>query len=135
MYSAVYCEEVLIEDAKFIKYQYEHILMQAVRRNANIYPLYQNFSAAQKECYPKLIEITEKGTSVDLQSLIEHTIKRLIKSFNVSLPPIANRVCELELILKWGCDGSDPIRVNTNRSSKILKQLTKQFFQYLCHSV
>lgn len=99
-------EEVLIEDAKLIKYQYEHIRMQAARRNANICPLYQNFSAAQKKCYPKLIEITKKGASVDLQSLIEHTIKRLIKSFNVSLPPIANRLCELELILKWGCDGS-----------------------------
>lgn len=65
-------EEALIEDAKLTKYQYEHIRMQAARRNANIYPLYQNFSAAQKECYPKLIEITEKGASVDLQSLIEH---------------------------------------------------------------
>jgi len=26
--------------------------------------------------------------------------------FNVSLPPITDGKCELELILKWGCDGS-----------------------------
>ncbi|EFN88661.1 hypothetical protein EAI_08005, partial [Harpegnathos saltator] len=43
------------------------------------YPSYKNLSVAKKECYPELIEITEKGASVILQSLIKHTIKRLIK--------------------------------------------------------
>ncbi|XP_070519748.1 uncharacterized protein [Cardiocondyla obscurior] len=96
----------LIEDAKLTKYQYECIRINAAQRNANIYPLYKNLSFAKKECYPESIIITEKGASVDLQSLINHTTKRLIKQPNILLPPISNRIIELELILKWGCDGS-----------------------------
>lgn len=90
----------LIEDAKFSKYQYEHIRMEGARKNANIYPLYKNLSTAKKECYSHSIEITEESASVNLQSLIKHTIERLIKDPTGSLTPITDRKCELELTLK-----------------------------------
>jgi len=99
-------DEALIEDAKLTKYQYEHIRMEAIQRNANIYPSYKKLNAAKKKCYPDSIEKTEKGASVDLQLLIKHTVERLIMDCNVSLPPITDGKCELELILKWECDGS-----------------------------
>jgi len=51
----------LIEDAKLTKYQYEHIRMEAIQRNANIYPSYKKINVAKKKCYPDSIEITEKG--------------------------------------------------------------------------
>jgi len=38
----------LIEDAKLTKYQYEHIRMEAIHRNANIYPSYKKLNAAKK---------------------------------------------------------------------------------------
>lgn len=60
----------------------------------------------RKHCYPEQIEVTDKGASVDLQSLLYHTISRIIMNPNVSLPEASERICDLKLIVKWGCDGS-----------------------------
>jgi hypothetical protein len=96
----------LIEDAKLSKYQYEHIRIEVTKRNCNILPSYKRLKNTKAECYPDSVNVTEKGAWIDLQSLMNHTGKRLIKDRNVILPSATEKKRILRLTVKWGCDGS-----------------------------
>lgn len=99
----------LIEDAKLSKWQYDTIRKRAKEKNADIFIPYKKLSEAKKECYPasSSISITEKGASIDLQALLNHTCTRLFK-----IPTILSQLPEdktevsLTLSVKWGCDGA-----------------------------
>lgn len=97
----------LIEDAKLSKFQYERIRIQAKASNADIFPAYKQLAPARKQCYPDNVHVTEKGVSIDLQSLIDHTVRRFFLDSSVRLPEIVeSNVYPLTFLVKWGCDGS-----------------------------
>lgn len=54
----------------------------------------------QKECFPELIEISDDGVKVSLQSLLNHTALRFMKLLNFNLNNSKNCI----MISKWGCD-------------------------------
>ena len=64
----------LIEEADLSKTQYHMIHTQAKKRNADIYPAYDNLVKSKEECYPHSIKVTEKGFTIRLKSLLDHTI-------------------------------------------------------------
>ncbi|KAE9522419.1 hypothetical protein AGLY_017178 [Aphis glycines] len=70
----------------------------------NIFSAYDHVLNAKKECYPKNIRITETSCQVPLQDLLDHTIIRILKIPNIKMPE--NIVDNIELLCKWGCDGS-----------------------------
>lgn len=77
--------------------------------NKNIYPCYSLLKKAKVQCYPKeeSINVTETSVEIKLQDLLDHTVSRLC----TYLQEVFNDFTEgekrnLELITKWGCDGS-----------------------------
>lgn len=95
----------ILIDAELTKNQYEVI------RDANkkVYPCYSLVKNAKKECYPAedSIVVSETVSEVKLQALLDHTSSRLCKYLEEVLKNIdIDAKHNLELITKWGCDGS-----------------------------
>lgn len=69
------------------------------------YPPYEKLRCLKKDCYPDNVTITEHGASVHLQSLLDHTIHRIISSLE---PSRLNNINGKKFILngKWGMDGA-----------------------------
>lgn len=74
-----------------------------------MYPCYSLIEKAKKNCYPdeQSMRVTETCAEVKLQDLFNHTSLRLCKY----LEPVIETISEeekanLQLIIKWGCDGS-----------------------------
>lgn len=77
--------------------------------NKNIYPCYSLIKNAKKECYPKeqSIKVTETCAEIMLQDLLDHTASRLCKYVEEVIETCAEEESKnLELVTKWGCDGS-----------------------------
>lgn len=80
--------------------------------NKGVFPCYTLIREAKKLCYPKpeSIRVTETSVEVVLQDLLDHTIKRLCLYLEDVLQSCdAVELKSLELITKWGCDGSHQI--------------------------
>lgn len=58
----------------------------------------------KKKCYPSNIDIGELGCTIPLQNLLDHTINRFIQI--PSINTIKSSTKYLEILYKWGCDGS-----------------------------
>lgn len=94
-------------DLKLSLHQYELFHSQAKQRNADIYPPYYKVFEAKKECYPSSdsTTISEMGANIALQSLLNHTVERLVKSCDQNIiEEVAEQ--ELEATYKWGLDGA-----------------------------
>lgn len=92
-------------EANLSRRQYE-IIRQS---DKTLYPCYTILQRAKKECYPKLeaYQVTATYAEIRLQDLLEHTSNRLIlylEDVLQSLP--SEEIASLELVYKWGCDGS-----------------------------
>lgn len=68
----------LMVDTNLSVHQYNIIQHQAKSRNANIYPPYNRILKAKKMCYPmdESITVTDTGTNIKLQGLLDHTSAR-----------------------------------------------------------
>lgn len=95
----------LFIEANLSRKQYEII------RNSDkkLYPCYTLIQRAKQECYPirEAYHVTATTAEVRLQSLLNHTAQRLLlyledvlETFNIQ------NIASLELVYKWGCDGS-----------------------------
>lgn len=72
----------------------------------DIYPCYSLLQIAKKECYPKSI-VSESIAEITLQDLLDHTTQRLclyLQKVLMTATEIEGQ--NMELICKWGCDGS-----------------------------
>ncbi|KAK4883413.1 hypothetical protein RN001_006732 [Aquatica leii] len=100
----------LVVEGKMSKSQYQLIRSVSVQKNCKLYPPYKCVLDAKKKCYPKKSEIsvTESGATVRLQALLNHTAERLlIVQSDVIKSLSENEIgINLELICKWGCDGT-----------------------------
>ncbi|KAF2905648.1 hypothetical protein ILUMI_00526 [Ignelater luminosus] len=95
-------------DNRMTKKQYIRLLSK--EHNANIYPTYKDILQTKEQCYPSEIIVSEKCAEVELQSLIDHTITRLVSvQYDVikqSLETMDISALPILVIFKWGCDGS-----------------------------
>ena len=81
----------------------------------DIYPCYSLIQQAKKMCYPKeeFIDVTETKAEVKLQALLDHTIVRLSMYLDDILEVFSEAERNnLQLISKWGCDGSNQTQYN-----------------------
>lgn len=97
----------VITGARLTKFQYNIIRSNALEENCSLYPNYESVIKAKKRCYPDNLKITENLAEVPLQDLINHTIKRLCIALSDVLTSLdENKLNNLWLISKWGCDGT-----------------------------
>lgn len=92
-------------EGDFTRRQWE--IIQSASKN--IYPCYSLIQKAKKQCYPReeAIRVTETCIEVQLQALLDHTVSRLMKYLTEVIESCTKKEKEnLEIILKWGCDGS-----------------------------
>jgi hypothetical protein len=95
----------MLTNADLTKYQYEVIRETLKRSGFNILPTYKKVLEAKKECYPSGIKVTESKAEIDLQNLLDHTVKRIFQSFDEKTVSQIDKD-QLVLISKWGCDGT-----------------------------
>lgn len=99
----------LYVDGRLTKHSYNLIRAGAKAHNADIYPAYNVIKQAKGACYPdkESLSVSETVAEVKLQSLVDHTAKRLLV---VQEDVLKQEACDLshdlKLIYKWGCDGS-----------------------------
>lgn len=77
--------------------------------NKGVFPCYTLIREAKKDCYPEQesMRVTETCAEVLLQGLLDHTVTRLCRYLDEVLDTCSKEEMEnLELITKWGCDGS-----------------------------
>lgn len=92
----------LIIEGKLTISQYKLIRSQAKEMGSDLYPSYKRIFEAKQRCYPDGIEVYDDRAEVSLQSLLNHTASRLLQTFE----ELGTSVPQLELIVKWGFDGS-----------------------------
>lgn len=73
-------------------------------RNANIYPSYDALLLAKKKCYPIGVQISDLFAEVPLQSLVDHTVMRIVAAQKEEFINLNEET--ITAVYKWGCDGS-----------------------------
>lgn len=94
----------MISELGLTKAQYG-ILNNILRKSSPVaLPCYRSLKSTRFSCYPAegSVTVTDRSASVRLQSMIDHLATRLVMLSKVDTTDTRN----LELILKWGCDGS-----------------------------
>ncbi|XP_069685850.1 uncharacterized protein [Periplaneta americana] len=74
-----------------------------------LYPCYSVLQKAKKDCYPvpESYQVTATCAEINLQDLLNHTVARLLLYLQEVVQTLSEDECNtLELITKWGCDGS-----------------------------
>ena len=59
--------------------QYQLIRNASIAQNANIFPSLKNILSAKSACYPQDTVITETSALCNLQSLLDHTVSRILQ--------------------------------------------------------
>lgn len=92
----------LFVSAKLTKFQYNLIRDSTKESGHDCFPSYFQITQAKNDCYPspESVTITESSAAITLQSLLDKTIHRLLKTIKPT------EFTNLTLISKWGCDGS-----------------------------
>lgn len=94
----------------FSKAQYCNIQSENKSRNCNIYPPYKSLTAVKSKCRPEGIEVLENMARVPLESLLQHTVSRLIKFQMDVLMAVLNKTesnsIDAELVVSYGFDSS-----------------------------
>ncbi|XP_075979633.1 uncharacterized protein LOC142978911 [Anticarsia gemmatalis] len=81
--------------------------------NKKFYPCYSILQKAKNECYPikESYRVTATCAEINLQDLLNHTASRLIMHLKEVMAAIKDEDRQqMELICKWGCDGSQQVR-------------------------
>lgn len=115
----------LFIEGKFTKFQYNLMRSQAKELGSNLYPSYDRVLEAKRQCYPNGIKITDSSAEVFVQSLLNHTASRLLKTCETVLNQLDSSTRAFELIVKWGFDGSSghsQYKQNISSNLKIIDQ-------------
>lgn len=90
----------ILVEAKLSRYQYGIIRSSAPEK----FPSYKTVQAAKKFCYPENIVVSETTALVALQSMLNHTAKRLLLTIDSVIQTLEQD--HVTLYTKWGFDGS-----------------------------
>lgn len=93
-------------DGRFSKQTYTKIRAHNLKMfGSKLYPPYYEIVSAKQDCYPDNIEITDLGVKVDLISLLECTVRRILTIVDVT--EVQNlQGKKLTFLGKWGMDGA-----------------------------
>ena len=69
----------LFVDCDMTKYSHQTVRSAAERKQAEIYPSYNNIGEAKNKCYPENVVINETSAEVPLQNLLDLTAIRIIR--------------------------------------------------------
>lgn len=94
----------LLLDASLSKHQYQVLRNAAKSIGCDIFPDYHKVLEAKRQCYPTDIDVTESYACVGLQSLLDHTTRRLFEV--MSEDDLTKISVNSKFLHKWGCDGS-----------------------------
>ncbi|KAK2579423.1 hypothetical protein KPH14_002635 [Odynerus spinipes] len=93
-------------DGNMNKKSYTAVQKRLKMVGLKIFPPYPFITEEKKNGYPDNVTITEVSAEVQLQSLVEHTVKRLCVVQHDVLMQSRDILTNVEFIFKWGCDGS-----------------------------
>lgn len=96
-------------EGRFSKNQYLVVRAGCKLVNSRAFPSYNVLREAKNSCYPpiKTITYTEKRAAVELQALLDLTVKRIVLAQESAIQNISNvDLGKMTLICKWGCDGT-----------------------------
>lgn len=82
---------------------------EIIRETTGNLPCYSVLQKYKNICYPprESIHVSEDCAEVKLQAVIDHTAERLLKYLEEVLSTLKDNECNtLNMICKWGCDGS-----------------------------
>ena len=98
----------LFVEGRYTKASWQLTRSSARGQHADIFPAYNRIRAAKVECYPDGVVVEPGRAEVPLQSLLDHTARRLVRLQEDVIRQAAGdkREIELELLSKWGFDGS-----------------------------
>lgn len=100
----------MIVDENLSTEQYRGIRLHTIPYSPKLYPCYDLVKQSKLLCYPSLVTVTETYAEINLQSLIDHTVKRLIDAQYEVFKSFSAIQDELSIIIKWGCDGAEQNR-------------------------
>jgi len=112
----------ILMDAELSKHQYKVIRNALKDYGCDVFPPYYLLLEEKKKCYPEHVTITETSAKIELQSLMDHTAKRLIAT--KSQEDITTISSELTLVTKWGCDGSQQSQYHQKFTEDIEKDVS-----------
>ncbi|GBM39141.1 hypothetical protein AVEN_262463-1 [Araneus ventricosus] len=100
--------------------QYQRILEHAENLKYKLYPSYHTVKEAKHLCRPHSISVTETSAEITFQTLVDHTVSRIchIEFVTEKLRFPTNDATEV--IMKWGCDGSEQNRYKQKFSEENL---------------
>lgn len=99
----------LLIELKLSRSQYQSLRTISRENKCKLYPSYKIVLEAKRKCYPlkSNISVTECSVEVKLQALLDHTANRiLLTQMDVIKSLASENVRNLNLICKWGCDGT-----------------------------
>lgn len=99
------CALSMFVEADLSRRQYEIIR----DTNKNVYPCYSLLQKAKQDCYPpkESYHVTATSAELNIQNLMDHTVQRLLLALEEVLHTLTEEDRKtLQLICKWGCDGS-----------------------------
>ncbi|KAF0751334.1 Uncharacterized protein FWK35_00022448 [Aphis craccivora] len=80
------------------------------------------------------LEITESGCKIPLQDLLDHTTNRIIQ-IPQYIRPIESHMNNLEVLYKWGCDGSSETKESTKEEVEDIEiQINKLVATNITHN-
>ena len=88
--------------------QYQMIRNSSIKHNANIYPTLHTLFKEKSNCYPEDLVVTETSAESKLQSMVNHTLKKVIvlSEDNLKTLDTDQNVLNGSFILKAGFDGA-----------------------------
>ena len=98
----------LFIDGRYSKADWQKTRLTLISQNADVFPAYNQVRSAKEKCYPAGVTVTNERAEVPLQSLLAHTATRLVQLQEPVIRQVAGMggSVELELLCKWGYDGS-----------------------------
>lgn len=99
----------MMTDSQLSTHQYEIIRQKINKTVPHLLPSYHKIKEAKTKCYPDSKTVSESSAECGLQSLLNHSVKRIClaqKDVLNSIDDFKTGLKEISLIIKWGCDGA-----------------------------
>lgn len=126
----------LYVDGRYTKNSYMLMQSGAKSRNANIYPPYNVLREAKNRCYPEgsAISVTDLSAEVRLQSLVDHTARRIVAVQKEVIMKAVNdsSTRNVTMSYKWGCDGSAEHSTYKQKFSESGESKTDAYLYAVC---
>lgn len=88
--------------------RYQLLRNALLSKNDKVLPSYKRLNTAKKKCFPgDKFSVTNTSAEITLQALLDHTTQRILETqIDIIERFSEEKLGNLKLICKWGCDGS-----------------------------